>query len=71
MSNQTLESGVPTIFDGIVGSTWHAFGYFSPAIAQFSMKLDDLSVVGVSPFRLIDIRIKVIVPSFTTCNNNS
>jgi hypothetical protein len=35
------------------------------------MKLDDLSVVGVSPFGLVDIRIKVIVPSFTTCNNNT
>jgi hypothetical protein len=54
------------IFNGIIGPTLKIFCHFRPFVAHHPMTEKEYPFLGITPFILIDIRIQVIVPSFST-----
>ena len=50
----------------IVSPPGQKFGYFRPSIAELFVSLNDNKVFMLSPFVLLDIGIKMVVPSNNT-----
>ena len=58
----SFQRRVPTILDGVVGSSGKSFGDLGPAIAKFLMGFQQDSIFVFGPFSLVDVRVEVIVP---------
>ena len=57
---------VVVVFDGVIGSTREMFRYFCPSISVDSLQIEDYFIFFFCPTRLIDVRVKVVMPSFST-----
>ena len=57
---------VIVVFDGVVRSTWEVFCYFCPSIPVDFLQIEDYFIFFFRPTRLIDVRVKVVMPSFST-----
>jgi hypothetical protein len=55
------------ILDRIVSATWKHFGDFCPSIPKSYMAFDDNTIFVNRPsLGLVDVRIQMIMPSFST-----
>ena len=57
-----FEGRVEAVFDRVVGSARHVFGYKRPLFAVLEEQVHQHFVLLQSPFLLHDVRIKMIVP---------
>ena len=61
-----FQSGVKTIFDGVVRTTRHVFGNERPFLTICEKQVHQPFVFLESPFILCDVWVEMIVPSFAT-----
>ena len=66
----SFESRIKPVFNVVVGSTGYKLCDFRPLIAVLSVGLDNGSVFFLSPLVLLDIRVQVVVPPFSTLLSN-
>jgi hypothetical protein len=66
-----FECGVETIFDRVVGSTWHVSSDQAPFLTILQEQFHEALVFFESPLVLDDIWVKVVVPSFSALLSNS
>ena len=66
-----FEGTIKSILYMIISSTWKKFGDFTPLVTILFMSLNYLLIFLNSPFVFLDIRIQMIVPSFTTLFTDS
>ena len=64
---QTLaEIRVVSILDGVVSAASHLLGDITPSVAMHQVQLNDEHIFLHGPLALADVRVQVVVPSFTT-----
>lgn len=65
------ETGIETILDVIIYSTWHKLLDLHPLVAVLFVKLHQLDVFSNCPFLFIEIWVNIIIPSLTALFANA
>lgn len=65
LGDHSLEGRVPTVLDRIIGSSRELLRDLGPTIAQVCVCIHKHLVFFFRPFPLVDVRIQMIVPSFS------
>jgi hypothetical protein len=58
----SLQSGIETIFNVIIRSSWEVFGDLGPFISKFLVRLNNGSIFLLGPLILLDVGVQMIVP---------
>jgi len=66
-----LQARIESVLDVVVNTPWHERLNHHPLISIFLVKLHELEVFGDSPFFFVQVRIHIIVPSFTALLSNT
>ena len=56
---------IEVVLDAVVRATWELFGYVSPLVPQLLVQAEDLLLLFVVDRVLLNVRVKVVVPSET------
>jgi hypothetical protein len=53
------------ILDVIISSAWEVLSYFCPLVSVILMSLNDNFIFFWCPFTSFDVRVKMVMPSFS------
>jgi len=70
-SDPSLNGRVPVILDGIVCSARKQFCDFRPLVPELAMSMENNVILLLSPWSLVNLRVKVVVPPFPALLSNT